>query len=162
MLIGDVELQMPRKWGYWEYMRSVRWEAVKRRYYGPNEEHKYCFSCKTRDGTVDMHHASYENLGYETYREIVPLCRRCHKVVHIIEKVLHQDLMWATKAVIRSKFSDTEDVYAIAYELCGESMPVDHPLLPVSKPPPPPWKGSTEHEARFWDSYTPPSDTLPA
>jgi len=32
----------------------------------------------------DLHHRSYDRLGYEHFNDLVPLCRACHERVHRI------------------------------------------------------------------------------
>jgi 5-methylcytosine-specific restriction endonuclease McrA len=42
-----------------------------------------CFCCRHRDRAIDVHHVVQVHLGGSaTLRNMVPLCRRCHGLVH--------------------------------------------------------------------------------
>lgn len=30
----------------------------------------------------DLHHRTYERLGHEAYEDLIPMCRRCHDLLH--------------------------------------------------------------------------------
>jgi 5-methylcytosine-specific restriction endonuclease McrA len=32
----------------------------------------------------DLHHRSYDRLGAERWFDVIPLCRRCHDILHVI------------------------------------------------------------------------------
>lgn len=64
---------------YWEYICSQHWKGVKRAYRAsalPQD----CDFCG--DPKVDLHHKTYERLGAERLDDILPLCHRCHCMVH--------------------------------------------------------------------------------
>lgn len=69
---------------YSDYLRSPQWGAVKRRYREsllPQE----CGLCRS-DGPLEFHHKTYERVGEEELRDIVPLCHGCHSMVHDLER----------------------------------------------------------------------------
>jgi hypothetical protein len=39
----------------------------------------------------DLHHRTYARLGHESCRDLAPLCRHCHAVLH---RVLESDRSW--------------------------------------------------------------------
>jgi 5-methylcytosine-specific restriction endonuclease McrA len=64
------------------YLKSVAWQNKRKAAF---EHHgKYCFKCGTL--ACDIHHLTYENVGYEPLDDIVPLCRQCHEAVHGIHR----------------------------------------------------------------------------
>ena len=73
---------------YRRYMESETWRTVRRNWaalYGElNGRPPTCAICDqewvlARD---DLHHLSYDNLGDETFQDLMPFCRRCHERLH--------------------------------------------------------------------------------
>lgn len=69
---------------YLEYINSERWKNKKKRFL------KYynwtCAKCKKtpKDNIfIDVHHLTYKNLGFETFKDVIVLCRECHAQYHI-------------------------------------------------------------------------------
>jgi len=69
---------------YLEYINSPRWKKKKNKflkYYG-----RICMKCgrTPKDNVfIDVHHINYQNLGFETYKDVIILCRECHGQYHI-------------------------------------------------------------------------------
>jgi len=71
----------PRKVDYEQYINSPQWRARKVDYYSRHP--KRCRACDTSNGVIiDLHHHTYERLGYELDEDLVPLCRYHHKQIH--------------------------------------------------------------------------------
>jgi len=64
---------------YKEYLKSDYWKKAKKRYFKAGMP-KYCIGC--RNQIFQLHHRSYTRLGKELPRDLIPLCRDCHKKVH--------------------------------------------------------------------------------
>ena len=72
------------KMTYKEYINSPKWDEVKRCYYRTHP--KKCFICGT-ENNIDLHHKTYTNLGHEREKDLIPLCREHHKMIHDDPKV---------------------------------------------------------------------------
>jgi hypothetical protein len=66
---------------YNKYMVSEAWNAKKQKYW-TSKVVKQCVSCGNADEHFDLHHLTYERLGYEDHNDLVFLCRGCHVKVH--------------------------------------------------------------------------------
>jgi len=64
---------------YEKYMKSAAWEAKKSAYYSKRK--KKCASCCTTE-SIHLHHLSYDNLGDEPFKDLMPLCDMCHGALH--------------------------------------------------------------------------------
>lgn len=64
---------------YDEYVASPRWQARRRLYYANHP--RQCFVCES-DEEIYLHHRSYRRLGHEPDSDLVPLCGRCHRLLH--------------------------------------------------------------------------------
>lgn len=71
----------PRKWKYEEYMQSPEWADFRNRWFTQTNFPKQCVACNVTTG-LELHHVTYERLGFERMNDVVPLCRRCHKEFH--------------------------------------------------------------------------------
>lgn len=67
---------------YRDYLRSPHWVKVKARY----RESILPQACMCGEETVDLHHMTYERIGAERLADLLPLCRRCHAMVHELER----------------------------------------------------------------------------
>lgn len=67
---------------YEAYLLSEHWQNFKKRYF--SRHNRICYCCGKP--SQDLHHITYENLGRERLRDVKPLCRDCHKIVHAIVK----------------------------------------------------------------------------
>lgn len=68
-----------RRAQYQQYLRTPHWRRVRIGYF--KRHPKMCFVC-TGTERIQLHHRTYENLGYEPFDDLVPLCLRCHQLVH--------------------------------------------------------------------------------
>jgi|GEM_PF-2973475 len=68
-----------RKLTYFEYINSSIWG--KRRYLYFQTHERKCRGCN-KTGFVHLHHLLYENFGHEKDRDLIPLCKKCHKEFH--------------------------------------------------------------------------------
>lgn len=66
---------------YQEYLKSEHWTDVKKAMRRLKSVPK-CELCGTIDEMLDVHHISYENIGYENQSDLCVLCHSCHKKVH--------------------------------------------------------------------------------
>lgn len=66
---------------YRSYMSSADWEARKRAYF--RKKKKACRACTYYGPDIDLHHLSYVNLGSEPNSDLMALCERCHRFVHM-------------------------------------------------------------------------------
>lgn len=83
---------------YAKYMQSQRWASRKSAYYAKHQ--KSCRACRSED-QIDLHHRTYERMGFEPDSDLVPLCSRCHAAVHDMHKRLGGSLREVTATVIR-------------------------------------------------------------
>ena len=65
---------------YNDYLLTEHWkhfakEAIKHYRYK-------CTLCNAKEVTLHIHHKTYENLGRETFNDVICLCAECHKMVH--------------------------------------------------------------------------------
>jgi len=50
--------------------------------------HKYCLGCERSFETLQLHHISYDFLGAETRKDVIPVCVDCHSQIHASLKEL--------------------------------------------------------------------------
>lgn len=66
---------------YGEYLRSPHWRALRVRY----RESDLPQACFCGESEVQLHHMTYERLGYEALTDLTTLCGPCHAMVHVLE-----------------------------------------------------------------------------
>jgi 5-methylcytosine-specific restriction endonuclease McrA len=67
---------------YREYIQSPEWRAVRDRYWA-SKLPKRCYVCdKPRHPGMHLHHRTYKNLGHERLMDLVPVCKKCHDLIH--------------------------------------------------------------------------------
>lgn len=66
---------------YNDYLASDPWKAFKQKYKKSPETPKECQVCGYKQ--IQLHHITYERLGYEELTDVVPLCQKHHYAVHI-------------------------------------------------------------------------------
>lgn len=64
---------------YGDYIKSPEWAARRRAYYQRNPR---CCAVCDREDTIFLHHLTYVRVGRERDKDLAPLCRRCHLLVH--------------------------------------------------------------------------------
>jgi hypothetical protein len=67
---------------YGEFLKSDGWQRTKERF----RESQMPQECICGDDDVHFHHLTYERLGRERLSDLMPLCRRCHQMVHALER----------------------------------------------------------------------------
>ena len=76
---------------YGTYMDSPAWFARRERWLAEwhcahGGRDPVCLVCgntwSLSDG--DLHHRSYQRIGHEDFRDLTPLCRRCHQALHAV------------------------------------------------------------------------------
>ncbi len=90
-------IEPPRPFCYQEYLTSEHWDEVRRR------ELRFaryaCRLCGSKDN-LQVHHRSYENLGYERSSDVIVLCGDCHHKFHQESKLAddpnfaHSKIRW--------------------------------------------------------------------
>jgi hypothetical protein len=69
---------------YSEYLRSSHWRDIQTRY-RESDLPQNCYCCGDGE-SVHLHHKTYERIGAEDLTDLVPLCPRCHALVHVLER----------------------------------------------------------------------------
>lgn len=62
------------------YMQSEEWDARRRQRLKIDDY--TCQDCRATDRPLDVHHLTYDNLGYEPMGDLISVCRQCHKRRH--------------------------------------------------------------------------------
>ena len=70
---------------YDAYLRSGHWRRTKARYRSDEDLEQCCYCCGDWEDT-HLHHKTYERVGAELLEDLVPLCARCHSMVHVLER----------------------------------------------------------------------------
>lgn len=65
---------------YQRYLKSKSWEQKKEEHFC-NPDNSYCQACYTFK-RIQIHHKTYQNVGYEKPEDMVSLCGRCHRDCH--------------------------------------------------------------------------------
>jgi hypothetical protein len=69
---------------YKAYLMSDHWKNFRYQYFSEHE-HK-CSRCETGNGAIHLHHITYDHVGYESFFDVIPLCKLCHKAEHASKK----------------------------------------------------------------------------
>ncbi len=65
---------------YDDYLQSRHWQEFRRRY----RESRFPQVCKEcGNENYQLHHLTYANLGHEELTDVSPLCRKCHRNLHL-------------------------------------------------------------------------------
>lgn len=72
-----------KRWPHWLYqlyLSSRAWKRVRKHmlWLAGNR----CEDCKSADGILQVHHETYENLGWEPTADLTVLCYDCHNGRH--------------------------------------------------------------------------------
>jgi hypothetical protein len=68
---------------YGEYLRSAHWRRL-REAHRTSDQQQDCFCGETEH--LQLHHLTYERLGREELDDLRWLCKRCHALVHVLER----------------------------------------------------------------------------
>jgi 5-methylcytosine-specific restriction endonuclease McrA len=68
-----------RRREYQTYLHSPRWIAKREQVFAV--QGRCCRRCHSTV-LLQIHHRTYERFGRERLTDLVPLCRRCHRLVH--------------------------------------------------------------------------------
>lgn len=89
---------------YRDYMLSPEWKAVKLRYLRSHLP-KDCFVCRAPyENSFHFHHRTYKNFGRERLLDIVPVCQRCHRLIHQLVRQTGKHI-WQVTTKLRRKFN---------------------------------------------------------
>lgn len=64
---------------YIDYLNSDEWKYFRKK--ALNHFDNQCGLC-TSTIALQLHHKTYKNLFNETFADVIPLCRKCHKLHH--------------------------------------------------------------------------------
>lgn len=83
---------------YDDYLRSDQWMQFKEKFRRSGLPQD-CVGCQ---GTpIELHHRNYGRIGHESLRDVLPLCRDCHRRVHEYAKE-HQLGVFATPQILQA------------------------------------------------------------
>lgn len=83
--IGDAIVESKKFGGYptyQDYLQSDHWQEIRKSTILAADNR--CMLCNS-DGTLHVHHRTYENLGREEPTDIIALCDKCHAKFHNIK-----------------------------------------------------------------------------
>jgi len=86
---------------YQEYLKSDHWKKIRSHWWRSNLPKK-CLRCGA--GHYELHHIKYNNLGKENiYKDLIPLCSKCHESIHQQLKKQRRNLLNTLQAIFRRK-----------------------------------------------------------
>ena len=100
----------PPKVDYKKYILSKEW--WKRRFLFYKKFGKKCAACRS-EKNLNVHHATYQNLGREKDEDLFALCKNCHKEYHDLFGV-QSNMLRKTHKFIKNKrknLSPTRELY---------------------------------------------------
>lgn len=94
--------------GYRAYIQSAQWRTTRQRYW-KSKLPKECYVCDApRSPGMHLHHRTYKNLGNERLMDLVPVCPKCHEVVHEIARREfggHTTNLWKATTKARRRYN---------------------------------------------------------
>jgi len=69
---------LARRQKYTEHLKSDYWKNLRQNVFSIYQNK--CVKCQKKASVV--HHLHYKNFGREHFRDVVPLCTRCHNKIH--------------------------------------------------------------------------------
>jgi hypothetical protein len=87
---------------YAAYMKSKEWAIRRNRYFDSHK--KQCRACGSSK-LIQLHHKTYARLGAERDQDLVALCSKCHRSLHLFHRKGDISLWRATEVFIRKKRS---------------------------------------------------------
>ena len=73
-------LQELKDMPYYKYLKTGKWKRRRLEYYKTHK--KICFCCEER--SYVLHHLTYERIGEELDKDLIPLCEECHNEIHTL------------------------------------------------------------------------------
>jgi len=77
-------MRKPWKQRYMEHLRSDRWAELKQKVI--NRRGRKCERCNAGEKPLDLHHKHYKTFGNERQKDVVLLCRECHRAEDVERK----------------------------------------------------------------------------
>ena len=71
---------------YQEYLQTHHWQSRRKQHL--KSAGYRCQICNVSGVLLDVHHRTYERRGEEHYKDIIALCRDCHKLFHEAGKLV--------------------------------------------------------------------------
>lgn len=68
---------------YPHYLSSPAWHDTRRRYF-ESDQPQDCICGETYE--LQLHHLTYERVGEEELTDLTPMCKRCHSMLHELER----------------------------------------------------------------------------
>jgi hypothetical protein len=65
---------------YSAYVRSPHWRQFRKSYFASNSA--ACWVCTKTEDRLVLHHLTYNRIGEERFDDVLPMCARCHRLVH--------------------------------------------------------------------------------
>jgi len=65
---------------YDKYLRSKHWKNTRQK--ALDRADHQCQLCANKDAVLDVHHNNYNNVGKEENKDLIVLCRPCHRKFH--------------------------------------------------------------------------------
>lgn len=65
---------------YDKYLRSKHWKKIRKK--ALDRAQYQCQLCASKDAVLDVHHNNYNNIGKEEEKDLIVLCRPCHRKFH--------------------------------------------------------------------------------
>lgn len=93
---------------YDEYLKSPHWIEIREKR-KEIDNHK-CVLCEAVDN-LNVHHITYDRLGYERISDLITLCSNCHTKVHYLKKIYQPKL---ERAEQEYRFKASKNVTEIA------------------------------------------------
>jgi len=66
------------KYTYNQFIKSIYWEKIRDKIL-KRADYK-CRKCDSK--AIQVHHKKYTKFGYERFKDLVALCKTCHKYIH--------------------------------------------------------------------------------
>lgn len=85
---------------YKRFLKSPHWIETRRKFYASTVL-KECCACRS-ESNLNLHHTTYDRLGFEQDGDLVLLCQPCHKEVHRLHKLSNKNLLEVTTDFIQS------------------------------------------------------------
>lgn len=70
---------------YSEYLKTPEWQMVRKQQL--KRSGFRCQVCNRNNRILNVHHRTYDNLGEESYKDLIVLCNECHKLFHESERI---------------------------------------------------------------------------